>query len=117
MRPLLFMTTMLLVFNISASPSLGSNGPAFLVDDLATLASPDTAFNVSSVNNLTAVDNHFFFTSAEHRTGIELWRSDGTTAGTTIVKDINPGCFSFIPCLSHPGYISSCRRDCLELHI
>ena len=23
--------------------------------------------------------------------GIELWRSDGTAAGTVMVKDINPG--------------------------
>ena len=33
---------------------------------------------------------HFFLAST-NATGTELWRTDGTTAGTTLVKDINPG--------------------------
>ena len=31
--------------------------------------------------------------------GVELWKSDGTTAGTTLVKDINPGTGSSTPVL------------------
>ncbi|HEY0551406.1 MAG TPA: ELWxxDGT repeat protein, partial [Verrucomicrobiae bacterium] len=34
------------------------------------------------------------FTAGETNTEIELWRSDGTMAGTHLVKDINPGPFS-----------------------
>src|SRR5262249_2349432 len=32
-----------------------------------------------------------FFTLETNPTGCELWRSDGTPAGTMLVKDINPG--------------------------
>src|SRR5262249_8335265 len=31
------------------------------------------------------------FLVGDNTNGIELWRSDGTTDGTTLVKDINPG--------------------------
>jgi ELWxxDGT repeat protein len=33
----------------------------------------------------------FFFTTDNGTNGLELWVSDGTTAGTVLVKDINPG--------------------------
>ncbi len=36
-------------------------------------------------------DNIFFFTATDPTNGIELWRSDGTAAGTFMVKDINAG--------------------------
>lgn len=36
-------------------------------------------------------DNIFFFTASDPTNGIELWRSDGTAAGTFMVKDINAG--------------------------
>jgi ELWxxDGT repeat protein len=32
-----------------------------------------------------------FFVAETGATGIELWATDGTAAGTTGVKDINPG--------------------------
>ena len=32
-----------------------------------------------------------FFTGDDGMSGRELWRSDGTEAGTVRVKDINPG--------------------------
>src|SRR5689334_13987905 len=34
--------------------------------------------------------------------GIELWRSDGTVAGTTLVLDICPG-----PCSSSPSWLTN----------
>ncbi len=33
----------------------------------------------------------FFFPATTASNGLELWRSDGTTAGTTLVQDLNPG--------------------------
>jgi len=33
---------------------------------------------------------------------MELWVTDGTTAGTTLLKDINPG-----PGSSNPGYFAA----------
>lgn len=34
-------------------------------------------------------DNYIFFATRSSATGTELWRSDGTTVGTLLVKDIN----------------------------
>ena len=35
--------------------------------------------------------NKFFFTARTPTQGVELWISDGTSGGTQVVKDINPG--------------------------
>src|SRR5439155_25333606 len=55
-----------------------------LVKDINPLPGGDPA-------NLTVVGNTLFFTAADELHGRELWKSDGTTAGTVLVKDINPG--------------------------
>jgi ELWxxDGT repeat protein len=47
--------------------------------------------NSSSPSNLTYVNGTLFFVATEGTTGRELWKSDGTAAGTTLVKDIFPG--------------------------
>jgi ELWxxDGT repeat protein len=41
--------------------------------------------------NLTNVNGTLFFKADDGTHGRELWKSDGTTAGTVLVKDINPG--------------------------
>src|SRR5262249_33201786 len=43
----------------------------------------------SDPSNLTVVNGTLFFTAADGTTGSELWQSDGTAAGTTLVKDVN----------------------------
>ncbi|MDJ0716253.1 MAG: Ig-like domain-containing protein [Prochloraceae cyanobacterium] len=45
--------------------------------------------------NLTNVNGTLFFTANDGINGIELWKSDGTEAGTTLVVDINPNGSSF----------------------
>lgn len=45
----------------------------------------------SSPGSLTAVDGILMFTAETDNEGRELWRSDGTDAGTTLVRDITPG--------------------------
>lgn len=42
----------------------------------------------SGTRNLTAVGNTLFFCANDGRSGTELWRSDGTTEGTQLVRDI-----------------------------
>src|SRR5262249_27563073 len=41
--------------------------------------------------DLTNVNGTLFFTASDGSHGQELWKSDGTAAGTVLVKDINPG--------------------------
>jgi ELWxxDGT repeat protein len=45
----------------------------------------------SSPENLTRVGHRLFFTADDRTHGRELWVSDGTAAGTSLVKDIAPG--------------------------
>ena len=42
-------------------------------------------------NDFTRSGNVTFFTAVDPAHGRELWRSDGTAAGTVLVKDITPG--------------------------
>jgi ELWxxDGT repeat protein len=46
---------------------------------------------VHNIFNLTVLNNIVYFFSSDGVNGIEFWRSDGTSAGTFMVKDINPG--------------------------
>ena len=49
--------------------------------------------------NLKSGYGTLYFVKFDATYGLELWKSDGTTGGTTIVKDINPG-----PTNSQPWY-------------
>lgn len=41
--------------------------------------------------SFTPLENSLLFSAKGNANGIELWRTDGTTGGTVMVKDINPG--------------------------
>ncbi|WP_444996711.1 hypothetical protein [Aliikangiella sp. IMCC44359] len=58
-----------------------------------TVISPTPA--ISSVARLTAVGNKLYFSAVSSATGNELWASDGTNAGTQLVKDLSAGTSSF----------------------
>ncbi|WP_445735939.1 ELWxxDGT repeat protein [Mariniflexile sp.] len=45
----------------------------------------------SIFSELIRVDNTLFFKAYNPTNGLELWKSDGTSAGTVMVKDINAG--------------------------
>lgn len=65
---------------------------ALLIKDINT----QFAASSSSPADFTDVNGTLFFTAITATAGRELWKSDGTAAGTVLVKDINPGSgFSF----------------------
>jgi ELWxxDGT repeat protein len=47
--------------------------------------------NNSNPSNLTNVNGTLYFSANDGTHGTELWKSDGTSAGTIMVADINPG--------------------------
>ncbi len=52
---------------------------------------PGSGFYDSYLSNLTEFNNKLYFTADDGENGDELWVSDGTSEGTQLVKDINPG--------------------------
>ena len=49
--------------------------------------------NSSAPQELTAFNGQLYFVATNEANGTELWKSDGTKAGTTLVKDINTGTY------------------------
>ncbi len=64
-----------------------SQGTRLLKDINPGLSS---AYPGSYPTDLTVMNGLLFFVALDEESGLELWRSDGTEAGTVIVKDINP---------------------------
>src|SRR5262249_20879815 len=89
-----------LFFRVYAYPdrqlwrSDGTPNGTVLVRDLGTANPYDPGVSSPSLVN---VNGTVFFANADPVTGWELWESDGTAAGTHIVKDINPGSGSSSP--------------------
>src|SRR5262245_47463920 len=57
---------------------------------------PPTFFDSNPQAGITWNDR-WYFTATDPDHGRELWRTDGTPAGTTLVADINPGAGSSDP--------------------
>lgn len=55
-----------------------------------------------SIFALTNVNGAVMFFATDGVTGVELWKSDGTTADTALVKDIFPG-----PLWSAPSHLTA----------
>ena len=66
----------------------GTASGTVLVKDIDDIPSE---YPGSYPESLTAVNNTLFFTADDGVHGREFWKSDGTTSGTTLVKDINVG--------------------------
>ncbi|MBO0697984.1 MAG: autotransporter-associated beta strand repeat-containing protein, partial [Zavarzinella sp.] len=66
----------------------GTSAGTFLLKDIQ----PNVGFPIGSdPDELTNVGGTLFFSARDSVSGRELWKSDGTAAGTVRVKDINPG--------------------------
>ena len=101
------MTNITFQYNASAASGSGSgsnsgtyngNGTAWMVENIANAA-------VSSFpEKLTAVGNTLFFKANNGQDGFELWKSNGTSSGTVMVKNINSG--SGGQASSNPNYLT-----------
>ncbi len=69
-----------------------------LVADLAPGTPAGGFFGPPGPGSFTALDaNTVIFTATNPATGQELYRTNGTTAGTSLIKDIHPGPIDSIP--------------------
>src|SRR5262245_32557043 len=71
---------------LSAAPA-HAQAPAFLVRDINAVPVPTS----SIPGSLVQIGATTFFAASTPQTGRELWKSDGTEAGTVLVRDIGPG--------------------------
>src|SRR5688572_2959725 len=76
-----------------SAPATAATGP-YRVQDINTSGDSRPAW-------LTPMGNTLFFVAKGGNTGRELWKSDGTAAGTVRVKDIRPGSAA-----SNPQYLA-----------
>ena len=68
-----------------------TKGTQLLVDINPGTNDYDGSINSSSASNFTEFDDKLVFTADDGVNGTELWVSDGTTKGTQLLVDINPG--------------------------
>jgi ELWxxDGT repeat protein len=84
--------------SITGEPQTGSgvivvnvDSGAFLLKDInQNINESETGTLSSSPTNLTAIGGNLYFAANDGFNGVELWKSDGTAAGTFLVADINP---------------------------
>lgn len=84
MRPV---SASLLVISLLLTSQAAAQVP-FLVKDIKAGAGDGVD---STIQGRIVIGGTVFFRGDDGATGRELWKSDGTTAGTMLVKDINPG--------------------------
>ena len=85
----------LTICTLTALAFMASAQTPYLVKDLNTTYSSDT--KSSTPVEFTAFGNRIYFVATTDASGTELWSTDGTSAGTSIVSDIVAGTASSSP--------------------
>ncbi len=73
------------------------------LEDRSLLSAPPQVLDVapgaasSNPGNFLVINDTLFFTATTQANGTELWKTDGTVAGTVLVNDIVPGASSSTP--------------------
>ena len=90
--PLTLVGGLLCALLVAWWPGQGLGQPsAVLFADINQTPTGDDFEASSSPADLTDVNGTLFFRADDGTNGSELWKSDGTLAGTVLVKDIDPG--------------------------
>src|ERR1700753_849774 len=85
---------------LATTLTLGIAGPELSAAKAATDTTTFSAAELKNINTVPAgrqpppttdVGGTVFFTAYDRTHGRELWKSDGTNGGTTLVKDIDTG--------------------------
>ena len=99
------MTNITFQYNASAASGSGSgsnsgtyngNGTAWMVKDINSVGNSNP-FGSFPRNAREVLANTLFFQANDGTNGAELWKSDGTSSGTVMLKDINSGGGSSYP--------------------
>ena len=69
----------------------GTRGGTVLVKDINPGPRGSMYNSIGAFGQMEALGNTLFFRANDGETGSEIWTSDGTAAGTRLVKDIWPG--------------------------
>lgn len=72
-------------------PLVRAAGAAKLVKDINTHVYAPPSYRLRSPSRVFTSGGITYFTGTDLTNDRELWRTDGTSAGTSIVRDINPG--------------------------
>jgi ELWxxDGT repeat protein len=79
----------------------GTNAGTVLLKDINTGNAGADSSNPANFYNL---NNTILFTATDATHGEEIWKTDGTSGGTVLVKDINPGSGSCTAVEIFPGF-------------
>lgn len=90
------------VFFNASNPSVSTNRGLYVTDGTSAgtirlIHATESAVTYAGTYNGFECNGKFIFEAHTSANGVELWVSDGTVAGTQLLKDINPGAGNGIP--------------------